>query len=74
MITGNFLLRIEFPKCPSLFPVSIGSYLNYKLQDLNQMKMGRKSHLFCYKKQKTKRRKFQQLRLFYSHVTVLKRE
>ena len=69
MTTGNFLLRIEFPKCPSLFP-----YLNYKLQDLNQMKMGRKSHLFCYKKQKTKRRKFQQLRLFYSHVTVLKRD
>ena len=33
--------------------------------------MERKSHLFCYKKQKAKRRKFQQLQLFYSHATVL---
>ena len=32
--------------------------------------MERKSRLFCYKKQ-VKRRKFQQLQLFYSHATVL---
>ena len=27
MTAGKCLLRSEFPKCPSLFPVSIGSYL-----------------------------------------------
>ena len=46
MIAGKYLLRSEYPNCHFLFPGSIGPYSNYKLQELNQNKMGLKSVFF----------------------------
>ena len=46
----------NWPKCLSLFPVSIGSYLNYKLQDL-KTKSKWEENLICFLLRKKKQNK-----------------